>query len=102
MAAPSTHMIYIEPKLHEDAPKADRVAFEVRVRLEADAEYITIPDQMVLQAKQGAFKIFIDPTKLEPGLHCANVKGYDAQNPERGPLFSVPITITKPVQSAQL
>jgi tripeptidyl-peptidase-2 len=99
MAAPSTHMIYIEPKLHEDAPKADRVAFEVRVRLEADAEYITIPDQMVLQAKQGAFKIFIDPTKLEPGLHCANVKGYDAQNPERGPLFSVPITITKPVQA---
>ena len=38
----------------------------------------------------------VDPTGLEPGVHTAYVNAYDAQQPEKGPLFEVPITVVRP------
>ena len=97
MAEPSVHYIEVHPRMHEDGPKADLVGFEVRIRLEVDADYIEVPDQFLCAAKPRGFKICVDPTKLAAGPHYANVLGYDAQSPERGPLFTVPITTTKAI-----
>lgn len=43
------------------------------------------------------FSVVVDPTKLSDGLHYYEVYGVDCKAPWRGPLFRVPITITKPV-----
>lgn len=38
----------------------------------------------------------MDPTTLDDGLHYFEVYGLDSKSPWRGPLFRIPITITKP------
>lgn len=40
--------------------------------------------------------VVVDPTKLSDGLHYFEVYGIDCKAPWRGPLFRIPITITKP------
>jgi tripeptidyl-peptidase-2 len=74
------------------------VSFEVRIRLESDVDFVQVPDQFLCAAKQRGFKVTVDPTGLAPGLHCGSVRGYDADAPGKGFLFSLPVTITKPVR----
>lgn len=40
--------------------------------------------------------IVVDPTNLSDGLHYYEVYGVDSKAPWRGPLFRIPVTITKP------
>ncbi|KAK1385005.1 hypothetical protein POM88_022740 [Heracleum sosnowskyi] len=42
-------------------------------------------------------RIIVDPTNLSDGLHYYEVYGVDCNAPWRGPLFRLPITITKPI-----
>lgn len=39
----------------------------------------------------------VDPTKLSDGLHYYEVYGVDCKAPWRGPIFRIPVTITKPM-----
>lgn len=39
--------------------------------------------------------IVVDPTNLSDGLHYCELYGIDCKSPWRGPLFRIPITITK-------
>lgn len=56
------------------------------------------PDFLVLNNGGRAFNVKIDPSGLKPGLHTAQIIGYDPAAPEQvGPLFKVPITICKPL-----
>lgn len=43
------------------------------------------------------FSIVVDPTNLSEGLHYYELYGVDCKAPWRGPLFRIPITITKPI-----
>lgn len=58
--------------------------------------WVTVPPKFLLMNNGRSFKIDVDPSHLSPGLHTAKVCGRDASNPERGPLFMLPITIVKP------
>jgi hypothetical protein len=55
----------------------------------------------MLMSNGRSFKIDVDPSQLTPGLYTAKVYGKDAANPSRGPLFSVPITVVKPIPVQQ-
>lgn len=39
----------------------------------------------------------MDPTNLSDGLHYFELSGVDCKAPWRGPLFRIPVTITKPM-----
>ncbi|KAJ1935590.1 hypothetical protein FBU59_005337, partial [Linderina macrospora] len=44
-----------------------------------------------------SFEARVDPTGLERGqLHVAEILGYDSRNVDRGAIFRVPVTITRP------
>lgn len=95
-AQPTVHQVTVEPKLHEDGPKAKLVDFELRFSLESDCYWIAAPEQHLCTSQARSFKITVDPTVLEPGVHCGHVVGRIVGAREQKQLFSVPVTVVKP------
>jgi tripeptidyl-peptidase II len=75
-----------------------KISFEMALDVSTDApSWVTVPTKFMLMSNGRSFKIDVDPSQLAPGLYTAKVYGKDAANPSRGPLFSVPITVVKPL-----
>lgn len=91
--------IQVEPKFHEEADNMEElVRFEECIQLYSTEKSIAhTPEYLLLTHNGRSFNIIVDPTKLNHGLHFHEVYGVDCKAPWRGPLFSVPITITKPL-----
>jgi len=74
-----------------------KIEFEMAFDVTCNVPWIKVPRNFVLMNNGRSFKIEVDPTMLPPGLCTAKVCGLDAANPNRGVLFSLPITVTKPL-----
>lgn len=72
-----------------------RIGFEMKMALEVTEQWVEVPDYFMLMHNGRSFKFTVDPTELGPGLHVARILGYDMNNRDAGPRFSVPITVTK-------
>ncbi|KAJ2699507.1 hypothetical protein FB645_005299 [Coemansia sp. IMI 203386] len=71
--------------------------FEQRVVLTCSASWVRAPEALYVGSSGNIFNAVVDATNLEPGrLHVATIDGYDSLNVDRGPIFSVPVTVTKP------
>ncbi|XP_078427505.1 tripeptidyl peptidase ii [Wolffia australiana] len=94
---PSEWAVKVEVNFHEDANKLEQlVPFEEYIQLHStESSIIQIPEFLLLTHNGRTFSIVIDPSKLKEGLHYHEVYGTDCRAPWRGPLFRVPITITK-------
>jgi tripeptidyl-peptidase-2 len=97
---PTEAQIRVRPMFHEDADNLDKVAFEMRLRLESSADWVEAPKFTMLVHGGKAFEIRVDPTALAEGVHSAEVRGYDADAPDRGPIFRFPITVVRPAKLA--
>jgi len=95
---PCEARVTVSPLFHEDADNREKVDFELRCNLESTARWIECADQLVLMHGGRRLDIRVDPTRLPPGAHYAEIRGYDSTSPERGPLFRVPITVIRPEQ----
>ncbi|KAJ2385710.1 hypothetical protein H4S02_004202 [Coemansia sp. RSA 2611] len=72
--------------------------FEQRVLLVARAPWLAVPESLYVGSAGAPFSVRVDATQLEPGrLHTASIDAYDSRNVDRGPIFSVPVTVTKPL-----
>ncbi|KNA22818.1 hypothetical protein SOVF_030530 [Spinacia oleracea] len=91
--------VQVAPKFHEDASKLDDlVPFEECIELHSsDTTVVRAPEYLFLTHNGRSFNVIVDPTNLETGLHYFEVYGIDSKAPWRGPLFRIPVTITKPV-----
>ncbi|KAJ2436674.1 hypothetical protein GGF42_008892, partial [Coemansia sp. RSA 2424] len=75
-----------------------RFDYEQRVILVPSASWVRVPEALYVSSEGRAFSAKIDATQLEPGrLHVASIQGFDSACVDRGPIFSVPITVTKPL-----
>ncbi|KAI4384768.1 hypothetical protein MLD38_002876 [Melastoma candidum] len=92
--------IQVEPKFHEDAGKLEElVPFEECIELHSTEKSIVRPPEYLLLTHNGrTFNIVVDPCNLGAGLRYFEVYGIDCKSPWRGPLFRIPITVTKPVE----
>ena len=95
---PETVPVTITPVFPREAPKRDRVDFERTIRFESTADWIDAPSQMLLMHGGRRFSIEVDPTALDPGVHFAEVLGFDAKSSSSGPLFRVPVTVCRPIE----
>jgi tripeptidyl-peptidase-2 len=98
--------IRVNPKFRRMDPvdekiQRSRIEFEVRCSVQSTASWVSAPDHFMLMNNGRAFKISVDPTNLSPGVHTAKVCGSDADHPERGVIWSVPITVVKPMKEEQ-
>ncbi|CAJ1977041.1 unnamed protein product [Sphenostylis stenocarpa] len=96
---PMEWTVQVDPKFHEDANKLDELAvFEEFIELHSSDETIVkAPEYLLLTHNGRTFNIIVDPTNLNGGLHYFEVYGIDYKAPWRGPIFRVPITVTKPM-----
>ncbi|KAJ1977785.1 hypothetical protein H4R35_002155 [Dimargaris xerosporica] len=87
---------YDDPDDDDSRTKA-KFAFEKRVTLVTTASYVQAPDFVYLNSAGNNFKACVDPTQLDAGrFYFTEIKGFDAKSVDRGPLFSIPVTICKP------
>ncbi|KAL2920688.1 Tripeptidyl-peptidase 2 [Bienertia sinuspersici] len=91
--------VQVAPKFHEDASNIDDlVPFEECIELcSSDSSVVKAPEYLLLTHNGRSFNLIVDPTNLEIGLHYFEVYGIDTKAPWRGPLFRIPVTITKPM-----
>ncbi len=89
--------VYVSPEFHEDVDSRVKVGYELRCKLESTARWIECADYMLLMHGGRRLDVRVDPTGLAPGAYYEEIRGYDAMNPERGPLFRIPITVIRPV-----
>jgi tripeptidyl-peptidase-2 len=72
-----------------------RIEFEMHFRIESTASWVTVPKHFMLMNNGRSFKIDVDPTGLNLGVHTARVCGYDSDKPDRKVVFSVPVTVVR-------
>ncbi|MED6182811.1 tripeptidyl-peptidase II Tpp2 [Stylosanthes scabra] len=91
-------IVQVDAKFHEDASNfEDLVPFEECIELRStEPEVVKAPDYLLLTHNGRTFNVVVDPSNLCDGLHYHEVYGIDCKAPWRGPLFRIPITITKP------
>ena len=82
----------------EEVTQQSKCNLEMKFRLESTVPWVQVPDFFVVMHNGRSFKIDVDPTKLEAGVHTGKVLAYDTERPERGVVFSVPITVAKPMK----
>ncbi len=75
-----------------------RVEFEMKFKMEASEDWVTVSDYFMLMHNGRSFKCEVDPTKLPPGVHTAKIFGFDSTKPDLGHRFYVPITVVKPLE----
>ncbi|KAI9217072.1 subtilase family-domain-containing protein [Blastocladiella britannica] len=81
-----------------DADNAAKLALDLRLTLVASAPWIRVPTFMHLTADGRGFPIEVDAHLLDAGLHVGHVYAYDSTaDATKGYLFSVPVTIAKPI-----
>ncbi|KAL9317577.1 hypothetical protein ACSQ67_014094 [Phaseolus vulgaris] len=96
---PMEWTVQVDPKFHEDANKLEELAmFEEFIELHSsDETVVKAPEYLLLTHNGRTFNIIVDPTNLNDGLHYYELYGIDYKAPWRGPIFRIPITVTKPM-----
>ena len=94
--------VYIKPEFKEDAENRAKVEFETRVSIESDQPWLEVPRSALMQHSGSGFRARVDPSTLEPGAHYAEILGYDADDPSRGPVFHVPVTVIRTIPDDSL
>ena len=94
---PSELRVNVTPRFPTEHDRNAMVAFDRRVTLRADADWAVPAESVLLTTAGGSFALRVEPQTLEPGLHVATVFGFDAERPERGPIFRLPVTVVRPM-----
>ncbi|KAK1382100.1 hypothetical protein POM88_019835 [Heracleum sosnowskyi] len=94
--------VQVDPTFHDDANNMEQlVPFEECIELHSTGEAVVkAPGFLLLTHNGRTFNIVVDRTNLSDGLHYYEVYGVDYNAPWCGPLFRIPITITKPISIA--
>jgi tripeptidyl-peptidase-2 len=80
-----------------------QINFEMQFSVTStEKSWVSAPNHFFLMNNGRSFNISVDPTKLPPGVHTAKICGSDAEHPERGVIWSLPITVVKPMEEKRL
>lgn len=88
------------PDNDDELSKIAKTNMELFIDIETSCSWVKAPKALVMVGSNRAFPIVVDPTNLKSGVHFAQVFGYlkslSGNKGRGGPLFKVPITVTKP------
>ncbi|CAD5113100.1 DgyrCDS2291 [Dimorphilus gyrociliatus] len=90
------HFVYVKPELHGEGLEKEKINLSVHARLVCEESYVKSPSHIELMNTGRGFYIQVDPTGLETGCYLTELKAFDCDNVERGPLWRLPITVIVP------
>lgn len=88
-------------ELDEDSHR-QRIDFEMQFAISSTEPWVTVPGHFMLMNNGRSFNIDVDPVDLPHGVHTANVVGRIAGRPEKGIIWTLPITVIKPVKGMRV
>ena len=88
--------VRVQPKFKKKAAKRSRTGFQLRVRLESTEPWADVGSHLLLSSAGQRFEVLVRPESLSEGVHYAEIRGFDAARPGRGPIFRLPITVIRP------
>lgn len=88
--------LHIKPRFPEAFDNGRRLEFQLPLRLSATADWIHLGEHLLLAHDGDWIPFQVDPRKLKPGVHAAEILGHDPEHPDRGPLLRVPVTVIRP------
>nr|XP_054771091.1 tripeptidyl-peptidase 2-like [Lytechinus pictus] len=88
--------VSIEPEFVESTDPAEKIAFNLHIALAVEAPWVHAPAHLVLMNTSRSVSIKVDPQGLPEGAHYTEVCGYDLNEPAKGPLFRIPVTVIVP------
>ncbi len=94
---PQDMLVRVQTTLPIDPSHQNELQFDLSVRLQSTADWVQAAESIQLSSGFRMFELRVDPTELPPGVHSAEVLGFDAARPERGPLFRLPVTVLRPM-----
>ena len=111
LAGPHAFGVLVKPHFEHASPRTDAeveelLNLEIELALTSDAPWVVTPASMVLTsgAERGgqSFTIRLDLNSLPSGAHHARVLALDANDRDRGPLFTLPVSVIVPHAVAPL
>eukprot|EP00913_Durusdinium_trenchii_P005630 g5248.t1 len=91
----TAHTVSVRPLFSEKTKPETKTAFEMRISLSATEPWIQVGPHTLLTHGGSQFTVEVNPADVEPGAHFGEVRGFDADHPERGPIFRVPVTLIR-------
>lgn len=87
--------VEVEPLFFDDAntDPSKKINFNMHLNIVSNAEWITVAPHLDLMYMKRVFAVKVDPTCLPPGVHFSSIRAYDANCPQKGPVFHIPVTV---------
>ncbi|MEO1535593.1 MAG: S8 family serine peptidase, partial [Planctomycetota bacterium] len=98
---PSEISVSFRPEWLDDADNRRKTDFDMRLAIEATEPWIDVASSHTLNAAGRNTTVRVDPTELEPGAHFAEILAFDDAHPERGPMFTFPVTVIKGIELSE-
>ena len=94
----TSYQVTIAPKFPESATSDEKISYERRLRLVSTAPWVQSPSHLLLLQEGKQFNVYVDPRKLDAGLHVEFVDVYDEDLPsEHSLLLRIPVTVARPI-----
>lgn len=93
-----TVKVSVEPHFldTDNVPAKLKIYYNQRFVLLCDETYVNTPTHLDVSNMPRSFSVTLDVVHLEPGLHYTSIKAFDTTRPEKGPVFTIPITVIQP------
>lgn len=93
---PYSCLVAVEPKFYHKTEPSEKIEYSCHIALCSTQPWVTCPAHLEMMNMSRSFYVKVDPVGLAPGVHYAEIQAFDTKSPQRGFIFSVPITVIKP------
>jgi len=95
---PLVTTVRVRPMFHEKTEPQTKLSLNMPIALECSEPWVQCGEHLLLTSSGASFEIQVDPTTLNPGVHFTEIRGFDADHRDRGPLFRLPVTVVRASQ----
>lgn len=97
-AVPTVTRFRVRPSFNDAVTNAEKTGWRIRLKLHASKSWIRCGEEITINSSGTSLNVTVDTRDLEPGAHFGEVTGLAFDDPERGPLFRIPVTVTKSIE----